>query len=166
MQETVKQYVSRLLSYSKDRDPLRILQGTIGKVERLLKKGGASRLSKRNSAGKCSVAEILAHLAEDEIAIGFRIRSILSENGVPIQGFDQEAWVKNSRYLVREPQRALDLWRILRWSNLALLKSIPRSMWNNYGNHSERGKETVSRVVRLVAGHDLNHLRQINQLTK
>jgi hypothetical protein len=32
--------------------------------------------------------------------------------------------------------------------------------------HSERGEESVARVVSLVAGHDLNHLRQIEAILK
>jgi hypothetical protein len=47
-----------------------------------------------------------------------------------------------------------------------LLKSVPRKLWENYGMHSERGKESVSRVVSMVAGHDLNHLRQIESILK
>jgi hypothetical protein len=30
--------------------------------------------------------------------------------------------------------------------------------------HAERGKETIEQVVRLLAGHDLNHLRQIEKI--
>ena len=35
---------------------------------------------------------------------------------------------------------------------------MPRRLWENYGQHSERGKETVDHVVRMIAGHDLNHM--------
>ena len=30
--------------------------------------------------------------------------------------------------------------------------------------HQERGKETVARVTEMFAGHDLNHLKQIERL--
>jgi hypothetical protein len=36
----------------------------------------------------------------------------------------------------------------------------------NYGLHSERGQETVTHFTNLVAGHDLNHLHQIEQIVK
>jgi hypothetical protein len=39
-------------------------------------------------------------------------------------------------------------------------------MWNNYGMHSERGKETVTRVTEMMAGHDLNHLMAIRKMLK
>ena len=47
-----------------------------------------------------------------------------------------------------------------------LLQSLPNEMWENFGLHSERGKETVRRVSEMMAGHDLNHLGQIQALLK
>ena len=32
--------------------------------------------------------------------------------------------------------------------------------------HSERGKETVTQIVRMYAGHDLNHLAQVEKIAK
>jgi hypothetical protein len=47
-----------------------------------------------------------------------------------------------------------------------LLTSVPRRLWENYGQHSERGKETVDHVMRMMAGHDLNHLQQLEKIAK
>jgi hypothetical protein len=47
-----------------------------------------------------------------------------------------------------------------------LLKSVPRELWQNYGMHQERGQESVSYIVHMVAGHDINHLRQIEAILK
>ncbi len=46
---------------------------------------------------------------------------------------------------------------------MRLLKSLPRESWDFYGMHSERGKETVTRVVEMLAGHDVNHMKQIKE---
>jgi hypothetical protein len=32
--------------------------------------------------------------------------------------------------------------------------------------HQERGKETITHIVRMFAGHDLNHIAQIEQIKK
>jgi hypothetical protein len=34
----------------------------------------------------------------------------------------------------------------------------------NHSLHAERGKETIEHLVRLYAGHDLNHLAQVERL--
>jgi hypothetical protein len=46
---------------------------------------------------------------------------------------------------------------------MRLLKSLPRESWDFYGMHSERGQETVTRVVEMLAGHDVNHMKQIKE---
>jgi hypothetical protein len=51
-------------------------------------------------------------------------------------------------------------------ANMRLVKSVPRKLWDNYGVHQERGKESVSRIISMVAGHDLNHLKQIERILK
>jgi hypothetical protein len=36
--------------------------------------------------------------------------------------------------------------------------------WKQYGMHSERGKESIEHIVRMFAGHDVNHLQQIEKI--
>ena len=47
-----------------------------------------------------------------------------------------------------------------------MLNSLPRDLWENYGIHSERGKETIAQIVRMYAGHDLNHVAQVEKIVK
>ena len=55
---------------------------------------------------------------------------------------------------------------MLRENNLAMLKALPGEAWEFYGMHQERGKETIAHVVRMFAGHDTNHLLQIERLVE
>jgi hypothetical protein len=45
-----------------------------------------------------------------------------------------------------------------------LLKSLTPEQWKQYGMHSERGEETIEHIVRMTAGHDVNHLQQIERI--
>lgn len=166
MQETVQQYTQRLLSYGEGSDPLRLQQAAPGKLALLLKGKTGKQLRRRPAPDKWSIAEIVAHLADAELAISWRIRQILSKNAVPIQAYDQDAWAKTFNYAHRDPRQSLASFRALREANVALLKSVPRKLWENYGVHEERGNESVSHVVRMVAGHDLNHLQQVQRILK
>jgi hypothetical protein len=107
------------------------------------------------------VSEILAHLADGEIVGGFRMRLILGAPGSPIVAFDQDSWVISGHYEKRNPNKSLDQFRAVREANLALLKSLTPDQWKHYGMHSERGQETIEHIVRMFAGHDINHLKQI-----
>jgi hypothetical protein len=55
---------------------------------------------------------------------------------------------------------------VLREGNLALLRSLDPEQWQHYGMHSERGRETIEHIARMFAGHDLNHLQQIEKILK
>jgi hypothetical protein len=110
------------------------------------------------------VSEILAHLADTEIVGGFRMRLILGSPGTPVAGFDQDAWVTSGHYDKRNPRQSVEQFRTLREANLALLKSLTPDQWQHHGVHSERGVETIDRIAHMFAGHDLNHLEQIEQI--
>lgn len=166
MQETPQQYIQRILGYLKEREPLRVQRSTAKALARLVKGLDSNALSKRPAPGKWSIAEILAHLADGELVGGWRFRSILAQNGTPLQAYDQDAWAKTFNYRRRDPKTSLERFRILRESNLELFDSVPRSLWENYGMHQERGKETIAHLVRLFAGHDLNHLQQVEAIIK
>jgi len=47
-----------------------------------------------------------------------------------------------------------------------MLKALPREFWENYGMHQERGKESIAHIMRMYAGHDLNHLGQVENILK
>ena len=69
-------------------------------------------------------------------------------------------------YARAKPRESLEAFAAMRAFNLRLLRSIPSSAWRRYGVHSERGKETVEKYARMMAGHDLNHLAQIERILK
>jgi uncharacterized damage-inducible protein DinB len=164
MKETSDQYVKRILGYLDGQDPWKVQKSTAKKLEKATRRLSRKQMRKKPAPGKWSIAEILAHIADTEVVASWRIRLILGHDGTPIQGFDQNVWAGTFRYEDQDPRVSLKTFRILRESNLALLKQVPRNLWENHGMHSERGKETVSHIVRLFAGHDLNHLQQVKAI--
>jgi len=166
MQETAQQYTQRILGFMEGKQALRVQQSTPKKLALLTKRLDRKRLTKRPAADKWSVAEILAHLADSELAIGWRLRVMLTSNGASIQGYDQDTWASTFKYGSRDPKVSLETFRMLRENNVALLKTVPKNLLENYYVHSERGKETVTHFTNMVAGHDLNHLQQIEKIVK
>jgi hypothetical protein len=164
VKETPQQYVQCVLGYLGGQDPLSIQQRTPTELARVIKGASASRLHQRPAPVKWSVAEILAHLADTEIVASWRIRSILGSPGTPLQAFDQDAWVAAGHYDRRDPRQSLELFRVLREVNVELFKTLTPEQWKHHGMHAERGVETVEHMVRLFAGHDLNHTHQVEQI--
>jgi len=139
--------------------------GCYSKETRADNQGPANgQLRKRPAPDKWSVSEILAHLADTEIVVGFRMRLILDAPGTPVVAVDQDSWVTSGHYEKRDPRKSVEQFRVVREANLALLKSLTPQQWKHYGMHSERGQETIEHIVRMYAGHDINHLQQIERI--
>jgi len=164
MSETVQQYMQRILANTEGQDPIKVQSATPKKLARLVKGVPTAKLRKRPTPDKWSVAEILAHLADVEIVIGWRMRSILGAPGTPVQAFDQSTWVVSGHYEKRDHRESMELHRVLREANLALLKSLSPEQWKLYGQHAERGQESIEHIVRMIAGHDINHIHQIERI--
>jgi hypothetical protein len=164
MRETPQQYTQRILDHMDGKEPLAVQAATPKKLERLIKGVSTAKLRKRPAPDKWSVSEILAHLADGEIVGAFRMRLILGAPGSAVVAFDQDSWVIAGHYNKRDPRKSLEQFRTVREGNLALLKSLTPDQWKHYGIHSERGQESIEHIVRMFAGHDLNHTQQIERI--
>jgi len=162
MTPAIAQYISRTINALEGRDPLQVLESTPGVIAARLAGRSPEQLQAPPAPSKWSVAQIMAHLSEAELVISFRIRLVLGANGTPIQAFDQDAWA--TRYAHMPVADSLEVFRVVRAANVALLRSLSAEQWEQYGMHSERGKESVAQIVRMAAGHDLNHLKQLEAI--
>jgi hypothetical protein len=164
VKETPQEYIKRILANLEGQDPLKVQAGTAKKIERIIKGVPASKLRKRPAPEKWSAGEILAHLADTEIVVGWRLRQILGAPGTPIQAFDQDSWAAAGRYQKRDPRKCAEQFRVVREANLALLKSLAPEQWKHHGMHAERGVETIEHIVGMMAGHDINHVKQVERI--
>jgi hypothetical protein len=122
------------------------------------------RLARRPAPDKWSIQELAAHLADDELVGAYRIRMILSSPGTTIQAFDQDIWARTGRYATTDTEASVEMFRILRQANLALLRSLTPGEWDLYGIHAERGTESIRDIAMYYAGHDINHFKQIEAI--
>jgi uncharacterized damage-inducible protein DinB len=130
----------------------------------LLADASDAQLTTRPSADKWSIGEILAHLAEGEIASGWRYRQMVEHNGLELDGFDQDLWARLGGYGSRPPRESLALFRLLRGANLQFLEALAPEQWERFGMHVERGRMSVHDLVTHMAGHDRNHVEQIRRI--
>jgi len=164
--ETFDEYTARIFSYVGKRDPLLMLGRTPPALARRVAGVGRRRLTTRPAPGKWSVGEILAHLSEIELLWGYRVRTLLEHDEPEIVGMDQEVWARVGRYERRDPRESLALFTALRRSNVALLKALPPKARARRGRHSQFGGLTIADIARLLAGHDVNHTRQIDAILR
>ena len=164
MNETPQQYIQRIMAQLGGKDPVKVQAATAAKLKSLLQRASPAKLRKRPAPGKWSAAEILAHLADAEIVTGGRLRQILGAPGTPLQAYDQDAWAAAGHYERRDPRKSLEQFRVMREANLALLKSLLPEQRKQHGMHAERGVETIEHITCMMAGHDLNHVAQVERI--
>jgi len=155
-------YRERLLGLLVDRNPLEALEANSKRVETVARRLGDAGLSRSYGPGKWTGKQILAHLADAEIGIGFRIRQVLSEENHRIQPWDEASWAR--RYNDVDVESALASYLASRRWNLSLLRGLSSEDLEREAFHPERGPEKLGTVVRVLAGHDLNHLAQLERL--
>ena len=134
------------------------------KLAKLIKGVSTATAKKRPAPEKWSIAEIVAHMSDAELVVGYRMRAILGQPGTPIAGYDQDVWVEALHYDKRDLKQSYEQYRAIREANVALLKRLAPEQWKHVGMHNERGPESVETILRMMAGHDLNHFEQIERI--
>jgi len=144
------------------REPREVIETTGLELRRLADRIGPARMTMPRAPGKWSARDILCHLADCEIVFAFRLRQTLAEDSHVIQPFDQEAWART--YDGQDANAALATFDAVRVWNLALLKTVTASQRAKPVSHPERGQMTFQTIVETMAGHDLNHVKQMKEI--
>jgi hypothetical protein len=164
MIETPQQYTARIVGILGGRDPRTIMEATPGRLRSLVSSATPDQLEWKPSPTRWSIRQILAHLADAELVGAWRFRTVLERDGVALQAYDQETWAEAFHYEDVPVAESLALFEALRGSTLRVLRTVDPSRQTHAGMHSERGPESITRIMEMYAGHDLNHLGQIEGL--
>jgi hypothetical protein len=108
-----------------------------------------------------SASEIAAHLADIEVALGWRIRQVLSVDEPALQPFNQDDWAAALRYGERDVEVALNAYAAQRAANVEILAGLSEEGWERRFKHPEFGPASLRTLVRHISDHDLAHLAQI-----
>lgn len=139
-----------------------ILSSTPGALASALAAISPEKHSAPIAPGKWSPAQIVSHLADCDLAFGWRLRQVLAEDLPALQPFDQDKWAAS--YDGITASSALEAFTAVRNWNLQLItKALPGAA-NRAGVHPERGRITFQTMVETMAGHDLNHLEQLAKI--
>jgi hypothetical protein len=147
-----------------DRDPLEVLAQTQERIPAIAQTLGPEGLKSSYAPGKWTAAQVLSHLADAEIAFGFRVRQILSEPELAIQTFDENRWAR--RYDHMDGLEAAHTFQALRAWNLSLFRLLEKDDLEKAAAHPDRGPEKAGTVIRIIAGHTLNHLAQLETILR
>ena len=165
MSETVEQYIARITGLVGSSDPVAIIEATPTKIADAVNGLSENALDYKPAPEKWSIRQQLAHLADAELMMGTRFRWAAAQPGKGIIAFDQDKFAATAKYQSVPAALSLSTFTAARrWTVDFVRRLSAQEREAAYIQHEERGKETLQRLLTMMAGHDLNHLKQIAEL--
>lgn len=151
--------------YSADldnREPLSAMRDSLATIRALLRDWRPEQFERSYAPGKWSARQILTHLAQSEVAFGYRVRMTLASPGYAAQNFDQDVWM--ARESGTAGRDALDAFLGLATMNVALYASLSQADRASVLTHPEYGSLDVDWIIHQTAGHQIHHLKQLEAI--
>ncbi len=145
-----------------DREPLSAIRDTTARIRAVAGGWRPDEFERSQAPGKWTARQILIHLAQSEIALGYRARMTLTSPGYLAQNFDQDLWM--ARESATSGHDALDAFLGLAAMNVALFASLSDADRATALSHPEYGSLTVDWIIHQMAGHQIHHLRQLETI--
>jgi hypothetical protein len=145
MAETFEAYRTRVLSYLGDEEPIGVQQATPSQLDRRLRDVVPEELIRRPAPEKWSIAEIVAHLADAELAMGWRLRNMLANPGVALTWWDQAVWAERLGYAQQDASLSAGVFRALRREQPATVgvgpaRTVGGVLWGPRGTRTANGR--------------------------
>ena len=145
-----------------NREPISAMRDTAARIRAVVGDWRPDQFNRSYAAGKWDARQILTHLAQSEIALGYRARMALTSPGYTAQSFDQDAWM--ARESVTSGHDALDAFLGTAAMNIALFAALSDADRAVALSHPEYGSLTVDWIIHQMAGHQIHHLKQLEAI--
>ena len=146
-------------------DGLDLLEATPGILRGLMHELTPEDAAWKPAPDRFSVAEVLAHLAQGEgQCYRTRIDRFLNEEMPEFEPDD--ACIHLDEYREADAADSFDHFEEQRESNIAFLRTLPRSAGERRAMHTKDGEITLQQMLHEWAMHDLGHIRQIAELVR
>jgi len=120
-------------------------------------------LARPEKEGKWSIAQVIAHLAQFEMIVAHRIRSILTADTPPLVALDQERWIRDV-YRGESASELIEQLTFIREMNLNFLERLRPEEWDRAGIHPQYGRNTIRELIERFEKHQEKHLAQIERI--
>ncbi len=116
----------------------------------------------RYAKDKWTIKEILLHLIDTERVFAYRAMCIARRDKTELPGFDQDAYVANSRANARSLDDLLSEYTRVRMATLSLYESFDDADLIQIGI-ANRSNLSVRAIAFIIVGHENHHLQIIKE---
>lgn len=117
----------------------------------------------RYAPDKWTVKEVFGHIADTERIFAYRALRIARGDQTPLEGFEQDDYVRGARFSERKFSDILDEFADVRRASVALFGSLDEEAWMRRGV-ANKNPATVLALAYLIAGHELHHRKILDEL--
>ncbi|MGD0879012.1 MAG: DinB family protein [Anaerolineales bacterium] len=112
--------------------------------------------------GEWTIKEIVLHILDTERIFYYRALRFARNDATSLSGFEQEAYVLNSRANERDIAAILEEYAAIRHSTLAFFNSLDAAALARSGL-VDGNKVSVRALAWMICGHEIHHLNSIRE---
>jgi hypothetical protein len=116
----------------------------------------------RYAPDKWSVKELLGHINDCERIFAYRALRIARGDQTPIEGFEQDDYVRNADFNRRTLEEMVEDYIAVRRATVSLFRNLPPEAWSRRGV-ANNNEVSVRAIAYSIAGHDLHHRRILEE---
>lgn len=156
------EYYQKYIDLIEGDDILQILSSLNSEASDICNSFSQTRGDYSYAEGKWTVKEVIGHMMDTDRIFAYRALAIARGEKQPLPSFNQDEYVKNGKFNMRNLSDLTYEYRIVRESNLQLFKGFDRSIYSNRGIAA--GNEvTVLALMWMIAGHQKHHLNILKE---
>lgn len=140
-----------------EQEILPVLRSQLDALDVLLGRVTPGRETFRYADGKWSIREIVGHLIDAERVFGYRAFAIARGDRNNMPGFDQNEYISSSPYHRIDLEDLLSEFRLVRLSNIAMLRTLDDESWMRIGTANDN-QVSVRALAFILAGHVRHHM--------
>lgn len=116
----------------------------------------------RYAPGKWSAKEMLGHVCDGERIFAYRALRIARGDQTPIEGFEQDDYVKNGPFARIMMEELIEDYIAVRRATLTLFRNLDEAAWARRGI-ANNNEITVRALAYIIAGHEAHHRRILEE---
>jgi hypothetical protein len=116
----------------------------------------------RYAPDRWSAKQVVGHVCDAERIFAYRALRISRGDRTPIEGFEQDDYVRNGPFANRPLAEVIEDYIAVRRATITLLRNLDESAWARRGI-ANKNEVSVRAIAYLIAGHELHHRRILEE---
>lgn len=155
-------YYEKYIALVPSGDILSILEDQLESTQALLRSASEAAGNYAYAPGKWTLKEVVGHLSDSERIFAYRILRISRNDLTPIEGFEQDGYVRHGPFQTCTLADLADEFTVVRRSTLSLLRNLQEEAWLRRGV-ANKNEISVRALAYIAAAHELHHMGMVRE---